>query len=386
MKILVTITNFQPYQGGLEKYIEELFSRLVKRGHKVDLICLDTKKTYQYQEKYRGINVYRVPVWFCFGNIFAIPNLLRWNELTRQLCRDIDYGLLSTQTRFFFTAYLGAKLAKKYHIKHIHTEHGSGYVVHPSGLVRFASWLYDRMLGCLTMKMADQITVVAEGGRQFVKELSGRDAEIVPNGIDINFWDPKKANFLDNDWLSWQKGRIGVLFASRIAPEKGWRLLIDSVAQMDEKKSKKLAIFIAGSGVDEHLVEEYIKEKKVENCVRFVGKQSAEKMRDLLKVCASINLSQREGFQTTLLEAAAMDAFIVTTPVGGSYEVLGIKPGEISKVGMIIKNANVKCCLQALDYLIQRESTRGVGGSEIVSTKYSWDAVVERYLRVVALV
>ncbi|MCK4335996.1 MAG: glycosyltransferase, partial [Candidatus Aenigmarchaeota archaeon] len=65
MKILHVYNHFYPCVGGIERHIEDLCINLIKLGHTSNVCCLNTcgnsKEILKPHEKYKGINIYRIP-------------------------------------------------------------------------------------------------------------------------------------------------------------------------------------------------------------------------------------------------------------------------------------------------------------------------------------
>ena len=138
VKVLIYLTHFYPHLGGVERYIEELFSRIVdKQNFEVHIIALDNSSVRE--ETYRGMHVHRVRSIFSVGNVFLLPNPRDLKRCVNGLLKQHSFKYVVTVTRFFYTSYLGMGLARRIKASHIHIEHGGGFVQHPSLLIRLGS-------------------------------------------------------------------------------------------------------------------------------------------------------------------------------------------------------------------------------------------------------
>ena len=68
MTILFFARLFYPHIGGVEKHVLEIGKILIKKGHKIIVFTELHDKKLKLQERFEGIQVYRVPVgkdnWF----------------------------------------------------------------------------------------------------------------------------------------------------------------------------------------------------------------------------------------------------------------------------------------------------------------------------------
>jgi glycosyltransferase involved in cell wall biosynthesis len=61
MKILFLSRLFYPHVGGVEKHVENLSAELINKNHKITLITSQHAKNLPKKEKYKGIQIYRIP-------------------------------------------------------------------------------------------------------------------------------------------------------------------------------------------------------------------------------------------------------------------------------------------------------------------------------------
>jgi glycosyltransferase involved in cell wall biosynthesis len=375
MHILVCTTNFYPHSGGVERYCEELFSRVAAGGVKVTLVTVSDAQPAQ--EEYRGIEVYRLPVRLGFGNVEAIPDRRAWREFVAE-ARSMGITHVSTQTRFFYLSWLGARLARSLDVPHIHTEHGSGFVQHPSAVVRLGTRFVDYTTGRSVLRSATSITAVSHDVAAFVKHLSGREAHVVHNGIDLEFWDPTKAAALNAELRQWLAQRIPVLFMGRIVRAKGWAVLLDAYKLLSPEAREKIAILIAGAGPEEQLVIDALSDQEMAAGVRFLGQQTKEDIRSILAQGIYVNPSySAEGLQTTLLEAAAMNSWIISCDVSAVTEVV------LPEIGEVVPRQNPAALAAALERAAQHHDSKRTVGRQLMQDSFAWPKVVDQYAQII---
>lgn len=108
----------------------------------------------------------------------------------------------------------------------------------------------------------------------------------------------------------------------RLVPWKGFLCLIDVVAKLKEA-GLPVSLVIAGDGPDEEKLKARVKELKLEEQVRFVGRLSKSALGAMIKAsdCFVLNTGY-EGLSHQLLEVMDLNVPVITTNVGGNPELI----------------------------------------------------------------
>ena len=134
-RILVFASYFYPHKGGSEKYIYELYRRLVKdKNFDVDIFTNNTEDVSEF-EKLDGLNIYRVSCYHILGRTYPIPKPFPSFRLLKRLSKN-DYSFVNTQTRFWISSFYGYLFSKITKTKLIHTEHGTRHTEFDSFFVK----------------------------------------------------------------------------------------------------------------------------------------------------------------------------------------------------------------------------------------------------------
>jgi glycosyltransferase involved in cell wall biosynthesis len=154
---------------------------------------------------------------------------------------------------------------------------------------------------------------------------------------------------------------------------KGWLVLLEAVAKLPSEVQEQLEVEIIGAGPEDAELTKKIGELKLEKVVKAVGRKDATYIRQALIGSAYVNPSySSEGLQTTLLEAAAMNSWIITTPVSGYREVLP------EGMGSVVAKESVDDLAQALTSYV---SNRPKGKTrEHIVKHFSWESIASDYL------
>ena len=152
---------------------------------------------------------------------------------------------------------------------------------------------------------------------------------IVHCGVDPNLFEVKK-----------HEGRGDrLLFVGRLAKAKGLPILLEATAKVEG-----VTLDIAGDGPDRKMLEEKARALNISDRVKFLGYQSQQQVRELLKQAdVFVMTSFAEGVPVVLMEAMAAGVPVVATQVAGIPELvrdehsgLLVAPGDASAAGKAI--------------------------------------------------
>lgn len=354
-------------EGGVEIVVEELSTRLVKLGNKVDVYNRKGKnvqdknadKENKKIKEYKGVK------------IITIPTINK---------KGIDAFLYS------FCASIRA-LFRHYDVLHYHAEGSCAmlwipHLFHKKIIVTIhgLDWQRSKWGGFATkyikygekcaIKYADQIIVLSENVKKYFKDTYNRETVFVPNGIEKPTM--KKANIIKNKYDLNKDDYI--LFLARIVPEKGLDDLIDAYEKI--KTDKKLVIAGGASHTNDYL--EHIKEKTKHNKnIIMTGFVQGDELDELYSNAYLYCLpSHIEGMPISLLEALSYGRNVLISDIDENIQVAE-KYATTFKMGDVSDLTNkLEACIEGKNRYNDNEI------QEYVLNKYSWDDVVEKTLKI----
>lgn len=258
-------------------------------------------------------------------------------------------------------------LAKRAGIRTVATIHGLDWQRAKWG--RLAS-AYIKMGEKAAVTKADGIIVLSETNRVYFEETYGRDAVLIPNGVDEKV--AKAADAIKQRW-GLDKDSF-LLYLGRLVPEKRPELLIEAFRGLDTDKR----LVIAGGGSDTSDFERSLHAAaEGDSRILFTGFVAGEPLEELYSnAYAYVLPSDVEGMPMSLLEAMAYGCCCVTSDVPECADVLA-GSGRTFKRG----NANNLGCVLSDVLASPAEAVRmGNAAHQRVSDNYDWDSVVERTL------
>ena len=367
MRILVCAGHFYPYIGGYEKYILELYKRLVNK-YDIDILTYDNQNNPQY-EKVFGLNVYRLSSWDLLGNTYPIPKPNIKNLKLLFKIYKKKYNFINTQTWFFSINLIGYLFSKFKKIKLIHTEHGTSHVILNNKLFSLLNEIYDHTLGSLIIKSAWKNVGISKASCEFSKHLGAKSTYLVPNGIDISIFKKKKTNLKIK--LKISKEYKIITFIGRLIYAKGVQDLI-SVFPKIKEKYPKIKLLIIGDGNYKMELEKISNDKDI----IFLGQR--KDIIDILNITdIFINPSYSEGLPTSVLEAGAIGLPVIATDVGGTKEII-----TNQKTGLLIKKKNLKEIKETIIFMLdhpQKMDDYKDNLNKLIKNKFDWEIIFKKW-------
>ena len=367
MKILLTVSNYPPVAGGLGVYSHNLGRILAKQGHQVRVLTLIGDSIDE--EFLDGLSIIKIPRRLGYRDVFATP--LGKESLSRIRSEIEKSDVVNTHTRYFPLTQIAVSLSRQARVPVVLTEHGGGFVQSESLLTTIGARSVDLTFGRRALQRANQVLAVSKKGQSFIKELSGVDATIVGNGIDLEFWNRSKA-LGPGAGMNKENTALNVVFVGRLVAEKGWRALFDAWSMLSSSLREKFRLVFIGDGPDLQKLRRLVARSGLDDVV-VMGYQPRQVVRDLICRGILVNPSwASEGFQTTLLEARALGAYVISTAVGGASETI-----THSELGQIIDWAKPRDLANAIVQALPKAGL-DVGRGEIQD--YEWHQVASRHL------
>lgn len=374
LKIVFFTPFFDPFFGGLARNVKTLASLLIKQYDcNVTVVTLDTEKTQKYQEEINKIQVFRLPcinVAKPWGEFYALPKIGPLLKFFRMLSRQ-QFDVVSTQTRFFVTSWMGFFLGKFKKIPVVHTERGSSFVKEGNFGVRGVAFLVDQTLGRMILSLSDQVVGVSERTAKFARVLGAKNPRTIYNGIKLDFW----AQPLDEAQIYSKYGLDGkkfvISFVGRIIAAKGVFDLLESMGRM---KNLKLRLIIVGDGPYLPALKRQVQKLALEQQVLFTGALGRRGVREILKISdLFVNPSYTEGLPTSVMEAVASQTYVIATDVGGTREIL-----SDSHLGRLFLPGDTKRLRELVEEAVVQKPTI-VEVPKYFVNKFDWNVIAKAY-------
>lgn len=348
-------------EGGVEVVVEELSTRLVEKGHEVDVYnrkgnnVADKKIKTKKLKEYKGVKI---------KTVFTINK------------KGIDaliYSFISSIKAIF----------GKYDCIHYHAEGSCAMLWIPHLFkkrivvtIHGLDWQRSKWGGFATKyikfgekmaaKYADEIIVLSKGVQKYFKDTYNRETNFIPNGV--NKPELKEPNIIKEKY-GLEKDNY-ILYLARIVPEKRLDLLIDAY----RKINTKIKLVIAGGASHTNDFLEEIKRKTSEDSrIIMTGFVQGEELQELYSNSYLYCLpSDVEGMPISLLEAMSCGKNCLVSDIEENTQVCGkyattFKKGNLNDLIEVLNK-----CLNGFNRYDEKEI------SSYVLKKYNWDDVVEK--------
>lgn len=309
--IAFVVNNYPPKTGGVEFHVAALANALVGNGLKVTVFTLAETPGITTES---GVQVSRHRSTKMIANVlgFPLPGTKR-NIQDRIRASDID--VISVHTRFFPMTFIGVRIARALRIPVILTEHGSDHVRGVSPMIGMASKFVDLTLGRYVLRKSTSVLAISESAQAFVWRLASVTSRVFRNAIDTARFVAKKPT---------PTGPTRLIFLGRLVPGKGWPLVLE-VAEQLAREGQTFEVHFIGDGPDRSALETAVGRSPIGARVTIHGRLGLDEIAPYLQNAILLNpTALAEGFQTTLLEAIACRAAIVSTPVAAAEYLYGL--------------------------------------------------------------
>ncbi len=312
LRILHVTKRFHPFQGGVERYVEDLAVAQVQRGHRVRVLTMnrdlvgDDPQRLPLRHVHRGIEVLAVSAvgtarkQFATGHYGDILTSLRAADVVHH--HDPRFLLeLATATR---------RLSARPLILHTH-----GLIWHTDryALIKdvVARWYY----GPLFRNLVDVVIADSDADATRLAEAAnvrGSKVRVLRNAIDLSRFSkiaraPRRGVVVSFGRLDTHKG-LDRLLAALPTVSVPWQLRVAGTGPgelVSELQAQATAL-----GVDAH--------------VEWLGRLSDAALDDLLgEANLAVFPSRSEGFGLALLEALAAGVPVLASDIPSHREVLG---------------------------------------------------------------
>ena len=357
-------------EGGVERHVEELGSRLAARGHDVTVYCRTNYATDRRPE-HRGMRLRYVATagtkhldfiaHSAASTILAMgraPDIIHYHAIGSALVAPMPRYL--TRSRVVLTV------------------HGLDYARQKwSGAARVAL----KVAAGLSARVPHTTIVVSRALAEHYATRLGRDAVYIPNGMPEGTVHGLGA-IGDRLGLA---GRDYVLFVGRLVPEKAPDLLVRAFREVPGDAG---LVIVGSSGFTDAYAESVRRLAAADPRVVIAGAVFGDELAELYSNASAFVLpSSLEGLPITLLEAIAHRAPVIVSDIAPHVEVVGTDgPGH-----RLVRQGDAGALAAAMTAALADRKGEAAGAAVLfgqVSAQYNWDTITSAteqvYARVMA--
>ena len=374
MNVAIIISNYYPYIGGAEIFAQEIAQRLVKDGHRVDVITGRWDRNLPQLEVINGVSVYRINLlkFRRLGSI-AYPPPMLWKLLL--LNRANHYDLIHSigEIAACEVGTIGKKLMQRPHLMTLQ----GGYLT--KGFRNRLTEIVVSGFVKWNLRNADVVHAISQKLAQNARRFGAKRVVVIPNGVNGSIFKSMDRKKLREQYGFSIDAKI-VVSVARLVPVKGLDYLIKAVSLLLQTDNK-INLLIIGDGSQRAELEELISELKLDNRVRLMGTIPHEQIAGFLNQADVFVLpSLSEGLGIAIIEAMACGIPVIGTNVDGIPDII-----KDNDNGVLVPPGDAEALAGAIDKLLQDEELRGrlvVRGLEEVEQRFQWKNIYQQVRQV----
>ncbi len=346
--------------GGTELMVTQMAERMTEIGVHVEIATF-----FPPGPQARRLEAARIPVWSLGGSGPVLASRRLANLLRRR-----PYHVLEAQG--FKMSVAGRLLAAlmqspTVRICSVQGLHITEVVELDEAKGRFALGVERALTG-----LVDGYAVNSMGALELLASagIARHRMRYIPNAVDTEFWKPSSTTVPQEPPI--------VTCAARFVERKRQEDLIDA-ADLLRLRGIPFSLVFAGEGPTRNRCEEAVRNRGLQDCVRFSGALGPEELRTLLQRSSVFTLaSVWEGMPAAVLEAMALGLPVVGTSVNGTADVV-----IHGRTGLLVPPRSPQRLADALtSVLIDRDwgMSLGAAGRREVDTRYAWASMIRSRL------
>lgn len=370
MKIAQIIGTFPPHHGGMGYICYHNTLQLAKRGHELTVFTLDYGINYE-QLTEQNFRIVRLKTPLIYGDAGMVPQLFRMLD---------DFHIIHLHYPFFGAAeyvYL-AHIFKK-------TNYFLTYHMDVFGDTKLKKLVIAGYEPLMMKRIVNSSQGICSPGNEYLK--STKAGTIIPwdkvmpvgyGGVDIKRYAPreKEKSLIEKHGL---ENKTVVLFVGNLIPFKGLHILIDAIAEIDDKN---LVLLVVGGGYSEAVYKKQSEDRGVKDRVIFAGPQFPDKeLPAYYNLCDFLVLpsTHSESFGLVVIEAMASGKPAIVSALPGPSQLVNHRvDGMITKIGC---RADLKNNILFLAGDRSQCEKMGELARKKVIKKYTWEKIGEELER-----
>jgi len=250
--VRILVLNWQDHQnpqaGGAELHLKEIFSRIVTRGHSVDLLCSSWGNSPQ-RVQLDGIDVHRV------GTRQTYPFLAHGYYAAQLAANNYDVVIEDLNKVPLYTPMWGVRKL----VALVHHLFGATVFREAPLPLAAAVWLSEKPLGALYRKVPFQAVSVSTADDLVARGIPRGSIRVIYNGVDSARLTPNPAE---------RSATPLFVYLGRLKKYKRVDVVIRAFAGLSVPDA---ALEIAGAGDYRAPLERLVKSLDLEDRVKFLG-------------------------------------------------------------------------------------------------------------------
>jgi phosphatidylinositol alpha-mannosyltransferase len=364
MKIALVSPYDFCHPGGVARHITSLYTHFLRMGHEVKIVAPASRDIEDF-----GVNFIRIgrPVPIpASDSIIRISISMHLAPAIKQMLAHEKFDIIHLHEPFMpMLCSAVLRFSNTVNVGTFHAAQGKpGY----NWGKPISTWMLSQRARHLHGFIA-----VSKPAMDYVKQYVAADYEIIPNGVDTDFFRPDVKPL-----EQYADGKLNIVFMSRLEFRKGANYLLKAFLEI-KRQMPNTRLIICGEGTRlRKRYEKWVAKNRLKDVI-FTGRVSNEEQPRYYRTadifCAPA--TSRESFGLILIEAMATGRPIVATNIEGYAGV--VTHGE---EGLLVPPMTVGPLTDALLTLLNDKQLRLQMGRKGFTTaqRYSWESIASRVM------
>ncbi len=368
MRFLFFSAQYLPTTGGVEQYTHHLAKTLVGMGHAAGVATSALPGLPEQEQTEEGIDIFRLPAYLYLNSRFPTP---RFSAGFRRMAAALwqqkpDFVVINT--RFYPLSLWAAKQCRRRGIPAIVIEHGTKHLSLDSAFLNIFGNAFEHIAMRLMRRRCNHFYGVSLACNAWLRHFHVTAEGVLYNAVDAAALQQIAAASpcLFRERLSLGESTPLVVFIGRFIAEKGVPELLKAFGALRTLQPQATLVMVGTgplfSAVQAQQTPGVILAGTLphDECVALMAQSDV--------FCLP---TVSEGFSSTVLEAAAVGTCIVTTPTGGSTELI-----EDGISGILLPDRRPQTICDALARTLADTTFRQAAGKlaqQAVCERFTWE-------------
>lgn len=350
-------------QGGVERHVEELATRMAAKGHDLTVFCR-ARYNPEGNREYQGVKLVNKPAIYSkhleaiSNTAFTIPSVLRGFDIVH--FHATGPSLLSWLPRL-----TGQKVVVTVHGLDFMRAKWGGIA---SAILKAGAWT--------AINCPNATIVVSRTLQKHYLHNTGKNSFWIPNGVNA----PEQRELDAMKRFGLEKNRY-ILSLGRLVPEKGIHYLIPAFRNLETD----IKLVIAGGGMLEDGYEQRLKKLAGDDArIIFTGPIYGQDKDEAFSNARLFVLpSELEGMPISMLEAMSYGCPMLSSDIPECVEVFtDPKIGDAAPICASSKVADIADLQKKLETLLHDPELAAMGerAKKYILQEYQWDSIAQNTL------
>jgi len=370
VRILQITPFYPPSLGGVQFFVQRLSHSLVRRGHEVDVLTVNTENARSYEQCSDRMAVRRCSLDASYHRGLVSSELCRW------LMGAASYDLYHVHVPFPMGVEIAVMASRRNRRPLVATHHGQGLRGDP--LYTLVAGSYSLLSRAISFRGLDRLVLLTRSYADslWLPRAVRRRVDIVPTGADVARFSPDQVGTEVRERHGVSPDAPLMLFVGSLAAGNGYKgvgTLIEAVPDIERRVPGVRAMIVGGGGLVPGL-KARARRLGLDGTMVFTGAVANDRLPEYYAASDVFVLPSvpggPENSPLVLFEAMASGKPVVASRLPGVCEIvrhgetgLLVPPGEPDELGAAVVR------LLTEDGLAFRAGLRARSAVE----RYSWD-------------